>query len=125
MDFPGGNLMSTTDNSPPSDAALDPTGAVQKAADSVKTAATQTAEAIEVSVARIRELNEEAMTAARNSGQRALDAYQAALEAIVSAQNRLAEGSQLKWFTTLVATQAEFTQRMGEIFLTAARNQLQ
>ena len=39
-------------------------------------------------------------------------------------QKKLAEGSQLDWFTTLVTTQAEFTQRLGVIFLTAAREQL-
>ena len=80
--------------------------------------------AIEASVEQIRELNEQAIKSARAGGQRALDAYQAALESVVDAEQKLAEGSQLDWFTTLVTTQAEFTQRLGAIFLTAAREQL-
>jgi len=84
----------------------------------------QAGAAIEASVERIRELNEQAIEAARTAGQLALDAYQAALESVVDAENKLAEGSQFDWFTTLVTTQAEFTQRLGSIFLTAAREQL-
>src|SRR5664279_4521010 len=94
------------------------------AADAVKTAAAKAEDAIEASVEQIRELNEQAITAARAAGQRALDAYQAALESVVGAEKKLAAGSQLDWFTTLVSTQAEFTQRLGTIFLTAAREQL-
>ena len=95
-----------------------------QAADAVKTATAQAEGAIEASVEQIRELNEQAIKAARGAGQRALDAYQAALESVVDAEKKLAEGSQLDWFTTLVTTQAEFTQRVGTIFLTAAREQL-
>ena len=95
-----------------------------QAADAVKTATAQAAESIETSVERIRELNEQAIQAARAAGQRALDAYQAALESVVEAEKKLAGGSHLDWFTTLVTTQAEFTQRVGAIFLTTAREQL-
>ena len=91
---------------------------------SANTTAAQAAESIETSVERIRELNERAITAARAAGQRALDAYQAALESVVDAEKKLAAGSHLDWFTTLVTTQAEFTQRVGTIFLTTAREQL-
>ena len=94
-----------------------------QAADAVQAAAAQAEDAIEASVAQIRELNEQAITAARAAGQRALDAYQAALESVVDAEKKIAEGSQ-PMFTTLVTTQAEFTQRLGVIFLTAAREQL-
>jgi hypothetical protein len=75
-------------------------------------------------VERIRELNEQAIVAARSAGQQALDAYQAALESVVSAEEKLAAGSQLDWFTTLVTTQAEFTRRLGDVFLTAARDNI-
>ena len=94
------------------------------AADAVKTAAAKAEDAIEASVEQIRELNEQAITAARAAGQRALDAYQAALTSVVDAEKKLAAGSQLDWFNTLVTTQAEFTQRLGTLFLTAAREQL-
>src|SRR5450631_1731469 len=96
--------------------------AAAQAADAVKTATAQAEGAIEASVEQIRELNERAITAARAAGQRALDAYQAALESVVDAEKKLAEGQPA--FTTLVTTQAEFTQRLGAIFLTAAREQL-
>jgi transketolase len=98
--------------------------AAQQVADAAKTATTQAGDTIEASVERIRELNEQAIQAARAAGQHALDAYQAALESVVGAEQKLAAGSQLDWFTTLVTTQAEFTQRLGGIFLTAARDQL-
>ena len=94
-----------------------------QAADAVKAATAQAEGAIEASVEQIRELNEQAIKAARAAGQRALDAYQAALESVVDAEKKIAEGSQ-PMFTTLVTTQAEFTQRLGVIFLTAAREQL-
>jgi hypothetical protein len=99
--------------------------------ESANAAATQLAGAagkagdlIEASVERIRELNEQAIVAARSAGQQALDAYQAALESVVSAEEKLAAGSQLDWFTTLVTTQAEFTRRLGDVFLTAARDNI-
>ena len=95
-----------------------------QAADAVKTATAQAEGTIEASVEQIRELNEQAIKSARAAGQRALDAYQAALESVVDAEKKLAEGSQLDWVTPLVTTQAEFTQRLGAIFLTAAREQL-
>ena len=99
------------------------TTAAAQAAGAVKTSTARVADAIETSVEQIRELNEQAITAARAAGQKALDAYQAALESVVDAEKKLAEGSQ-PTFTTLVTTQAEFTQRLGAIFLTAAREQL-
>ena len=96
--------------------------AAHSATDLLASATAQAAESIETSVERIRELNERAITAARAAGQRALDAYQAALESVVDAEKKLAEGQPT--FTTLVTTQAEFTQRLGAIFLTTAREQL-
>src|SRR5450755_4948114 len=98
--------------------------AAHSATDLLASATAQAAESIETSVERIRELNERAIQAARAAGQSALDAYQAALESVVDAEKKLAGGSHLDWFTTLVTTQAEFTQRVGTIFLTTAREQL-
>jgi hypothetical protein len=124
---PLGDTMSTTDKPSAENATglLDSANAAaQQVADTAKTAAAQAGDAIEASVERIRELNEQAIQAARTAGQRALDAYQAALESVVDAEQKLAEGSQLDWFTALVTTQAAFTQRLGAIFLTAAREQL-
>jgi hypothetical protein len=76
----------------------------------------------EASIAKIRELNERAITVTRDAGQAALDAYQAALEAIVSLGQRLAGGTQLEWLTALVRTQAEFTQTIGKAYFSAGRD---
>ena len=119
--------MSTTDKSSAKhapDLLESATTAAATATDAVKAATANAEEAIEASVEQIRALNEQAIKAARAAGQRALDAYQAALESIVDAEKKLAGDSQLDWFTTLVTTQAEFTQRLGAIFLTAARDRL-
>jgi hypothetical protein len=119
--------MSTNDNPTPegtTDFVGSANAAAEQVADAAKTAATRAGDTIEASVERIRALNEQAIQAARTAGQSALDAYQAALESVVSAEEKLAAGSQLEWFTTLVTTQAEFTRRLGDIFLTAAREQL-
>ena len=82
--------MSTTDN---------PTA--PSVTDLLESARTDSAEgigAIEASVKRIRELNEQAIKAARAAGLSALDAYQAALESVVDAEEKLAEGSHVDWF---------------------------
>ena len=108
--------MSTTDN---------PTA--PRVTDLLESARTDSAEgigAIEASVKRIRELNEQAIKAARAAGLSALDDYRAALESVVDAEEKLAEGSHVDWFTTLITPQAGFTQRLGTIFLTSARDQL-
>ena len=105
--------MSTTDNPAATDLL-----------ESAQAVSAQSIDAIEASVKRIRELNEQAIKAARAAGLTALDAYQAALESVVDAEEKLAEGSHVDWFTTLVTTQAGFTQRLGTIFLTSARDQL-
>jgi len=44
-------------------------------------------------VKRIRELNEQAIEAARAAGLSALDAYRVALESVVDAEEKLADGS--------------------------------
>ena len=78
----------------------------------------------EASVAKIRELNERAISLTRDAGQSALDAYQRALEAIVSLEQKVAGATQLEWVSALVRTQAEFTQSIGEAYLSAARDLL-
>lgn len=78
----------------------------------------------EVSVTTIRELNERAITVIRNAGQSALDAYQTALEAIVSLEQRLAGATSLEWVSTVVRTQAELAQSIANAYLSAARDLL-
>jgi hypothetical protein len=94
---------------------------------STEATTTVTEEAVkraEASVAKIRKLNERAITVTRDAGQSALDAYETALEAIVSLERRLAGATQLEWVNALVRTQAEFTQSIGKAYLSAARDLL-
>jgi hypothetical protein len=67
-------------------------GVGQRRATQLAGAAGKTGDLIEASVERIRELNEQAIVAARSAGQQALDAYQAGLESVVSAEEKLAAG---------------------------------
>ena len=91
-------------------------------ADAAKTAAAQAGDTIEAGVERIRELNEQAIQAARTAGQNALDAYQAALESVVDAEQKLAQGSQLDWFSTLVNTWSTPGQHPGRVHPAAGRH---
>ena len=42
----------------------------------------------------------------------------------MDAEERLADGSHVDWLTTLITTRAGLTQRLGTIFLTSSRDQL-
>ena len=108
--------MSTTD-SPAAPSATD-------LLNSAQTLSTQGIDAIEASVKRIRELNEQAIKAARAAGLTALGRLPGGAGVRREGRRELAEGSHVDWFTTLVTTQAGFTQRLGTIFLTSARDQL-
>ena len=79
--------MSTTDNPAATDLL-----------ESAQAVSAQSIDAIEASVKRIRELNEQAIKAARAAGLSALDDYRAALESVVDAEEKLADGSHVDWF---------------------------
>ena len=108
--------MSTTD-SPAAPSATD-------LLNSAQTLSTQGIDAIEASVKRIRELNEQAIKAARAAGLTALGRLPGGAGVRREGRRELAEGSHVDWFTTPVTTLARFTQRLGTIFLTSARDQL-
>jgi hypothetical protein len=84
----------------------------------------QMSEGVEATVARIRELNERAIEAARAAGLSSLDAYEKALQSFVSVEERLANASQLDWVKAIVGAQAEFVQNISGTYLNAARDML-
>jgi hypothetical protein len=92
--------------------------------DTAKAATQQAREGVETSIRRIRELNERAIAAARQAGGGALDAYEAALESMVSLEQRLAGASQIDWIKAVVNAQADFTKNIGSAYVQAARNAL-
>jgi len=84
----------------------------------------QMSEGVEATVARIRELNERAIAAARAAGLSSLDAYEKALQSFVSVEERLANATQLDWVKAIVGAQAEFVQNISGTYLNAARDML-
>src|SRR3712207_4857569 len=108
------------------------TGAAQKmsedfsaAASSAATTATrQMNEGVEATVARIRELNERAIEAARSAGLASLDAYEKALQSFGSREERLGDASPLGRGEAVGGVQAEFVQNISGTYLTAAREVL-
>jgi hypothetical protein len=86
------------------------------------TGAKQFNEGVEATVARIRELNERAIDAARTAGVASLDAYEKALQSFVSVEERLANATQLDWVKAIVGAQAEFVQNISGTYLNAARD---
>ncbi len=103
-------------------------GAAQKMSEDFSAAAVnagqQMSEGVEATVARIRELNERAIAAARAAGLSSLDAYEKALQSFVSVEERLANATQLDWVKAIVGAQAEFVQNISGTYLNAARDML-
>ena len=84
----------------------------------------QMQENVEAAMARIRELNERAMKAARTAGEVSLDAYEKAMQSFVSVEERLAGATQLDWVKAIVGAQAEFVQSISGVYVNAARDLL-
>src|ERR1700712_2883542 len=81
-------------------------------------------ENVEAAMARIRELNERAMQAARTAGEASLDAYEQAMQSFVSVEERLAGATQLDWVKAIVGAQSEFVQNISGVYVKAARDLL-
>ncbi|MDQ1636305.1 MAG: hypothetical protein QOJ32_3114 [Frankiaceae bacterium] len=79
-------------------------------------------EDVELAMARIRELNERAMQAARTAGEAGLDAYEKAMKSFVDVEERLADSTQLDWVKTIIGAQAEFLQNISGSYVNAARD---
>src|SRR3954470_9228522 len=103
-------------------------GSRAKASESMQAGAAHAAQQInenmEATVARIRELNERAIEAARSAGTASLDAYEKALKSFVDVEERLASATQLDWVKAIVGAQAEFVQNISGVYVNAARDML-
>jgi hypothetical protein len=88
-----------------------------------KTTAADTS-AFEDTANRIRELNENLIQLAKESGQSSLDTYEKALQSLVDFEKSVASRSQLDWVTGLANTHAKFVQDLTGFYIKAAREAL-
>ncbi len=75
----------------------------------------------EASINRIRELNEQVIDMAKQSGSMALDAYEKNLAAWLDLQKRVASASPLDFVSDMANTQAEMVQSISSAFVSMAR----
>ena len=80
--------------------------------------------AFEDTANRIRELNENLIQLAKESGQSSLDMYEKALQSMVDFEKSVASRSQLDWVTGLANTHAKFVQDLTGFYIKAAREAL-
>ena len=87
-------------------------------------AAQQLGEGVDATVARIRELNERAITAAKAAGTQALDAYEKALQSVVEVEEKVGTASSLDWVQELINAHADFVKRLSSSYVSAIRERL-
>lgn len=80
--------------------------------------------AVDETANRIRELNENLIQLAKESGQSSLDTYEKALQSLVDFEKSVASRSQLDWVTGLANTHAKFVQDLTGFYIKAAREAL-
>ncbi len=79
---------------------------------------------VEQTVARLKELSDQAIEAGKQNGRTWLDAYEQLLNSYLKLQQQAAEGTQVEWVNTLANTNAEFVREMSQAYLGAVRDQL-
>ncbi len=77
--------------------------------------------AAEETVSRIREMNERLITGSRAAGLASLDAYEKALENMVTLQEQTAGATQLEWVNALTTAHARYVQDVSKAYTDAAR----
>ncbi len=70
---------------------------------------------------RIRDLNERVIEASRKAGKAYLDAYETFLRGIADYQQKVADASQVEWFSALLNAQADFTREVAKAATKSAR----
>ena len=85
--------------------------------------ATQTpgTEAVEATVERIRELNEQILDAGKKAGGAYLSAYEKALQSIADYQEQVAKQTDVEWVSTIVDAQARFTRELTKLYVSTGR----
>lgn len=77
--------------------------------------------AFEEAAERIRDLNERVIDASRKAGKAYLDAYETFLRGIADYQQKVADASQVEWFSALMNAQADFTREVAKAATRSAR----
>jgi hypothetical protein len=81
----------------------------------------QSTEAVEATVERIRELNEQILDAGKKAGGAYLDAYEKALKSIADYQEQVAKQTDVEWVSTIVDAQARFTRELTKVYVSTGR----
>jgi len=81
-------------------------------------------EAVEETVERIRELNEQILDAGKKAGGAYLGAYEKALQSIADYQEQVAKQTDVEWVSTIVDAQARFTRELTKLFVSTGREML-
>jgi hypothetical protein len=84
----------------------------------------QSTEAVEATVERIRELNEQILDAGKKAGGAYLDAYEKALKSIADYQEQVAKQTDVEWVSTIVDAQARFTRELTKVYVSTGRELL-
>ena len=88
------------------------------------TTSTQSADAVEETVERIRQLNEQILDAGKKAGGAYLDAYEKALQSIADYQEQVARQTDVEWISTIVDAQARFTRELTKVWVSTGRDLL-
>jgi len=88
------------------------------------TTTTQGTEAVEETVERIRQLNEQILDAGKKAGGAYLSAYEKALQSIADYQEQVARQSDVEWISTIVEAQARFTRELTKVWVSTGRDLL-
>jgi hypothetical protein len=81
-------------------------------------------EAVEATVERIRDLNEQIIDAGKKAGGAYLSAYEKALQSIADYQEQVAKQTDVEWVSTIVDAQARFTRELTKVFVSTGREML-
>ena len=88
------------------------------------TTSTQSADAVEETVERIRQLNEQILDAGKKAGGAYLSAYEKALQSIADYQEQVARQTDVEWISTIVDAQARFTRELTKDWVSTGRDLL-
>jgi hypothetical protein len=78
-------------------------------------------EAVEATVERIRELNEQILDAGKKAGGAYLSAYEKALQSVADYQEQVAKQTDVEWVSTIVDAQARFTRELTKVYVSTGR----
>ena len=78
-------------------------------------------EAVEATVERIRDLNEQIIDAGKKAGGAYLSAYEKALQSIADYQEQVAKQTDVEWISTVVDAQARFTRELTKVVVSTSR----